>query len=60
MEERERVDEDWDGAASERRERRRRQEEDKVPVIRKQRRKGNGFPQGPMSKYRNYKDLSVK
>jgi hypothetical protein len=35
-------------------------EEDKAPVIRKQRRKGNGFPQGPMRNYRNYKDLSVK
>jgi hypothetical protein len=30
MEEREGVDEDWDGAVSERRERRRRQEEDKA------------------------------
>jgi hypothetical protein len=27
-------------------------EEDKAPVIREQRRRGNGFPQGPMRKYR--------
>jgi hypothetical protein len=27
-------------------------EEDKAPVIREQRRRGNGFPQGPMHKYR--------
>jgi hypothetical protein len=27
-------------------------EEDKAPVIREQRRRGNGFPQGHMRKYR--------
>jgi hypothetical protein len=41
-------------------EERRRQEEDKAPVNRKQRRKGNGFPQGPMCKYRKLQGSECK
>jgi hypothetical protein len=35
-------------------------EEDKAPVIREQRRRGNGFPQGPMHKIRKLQGLVCK
>jgi hypothetical protein len=35
-------------------------EEDKAPVIREQRRRRNGFPQGPMRKYRKLQGPACK